>query len=71
MDGRSRQDEFCARCGDDVATGSARYADRVRAADGRLLCAECVRTERGIVIPVYPETEVPITQPNPNFPQTH
>ena len=61
----------CARCGESIAPGSALYSDHVRSADGQLRCAECERAERGIVIPDMERPDVPITQPNTNFPSSH
>ena len=57
-----------------VASRSPRVtlaARPVRSADGRLRCAECERAERGIVAPDMDRPDVPITQPNTNFPNTH
>jgi cytochrome c peroxidase len=65
------QDATCARCGESIAAGSPLYFDHVRSADGRLRCAECDRAERGIVEPDAARRDVPITQPNPNLPNTH
>jgi hypothetical protein len=61
----------CARCGESIAPGSPLYADHVRSADGRLRCAECARMERGAIEPGMSRADVPITQPNPNLPNTH
>ena len=61
----------CARCGESIAPGSPLYSDHVRSADGRLRCAECERAERGIGAPDMERPDVPITQPNTNFPNTH
>ena len=60
----------CARCGESLAPGSPLYSDHVRSADGKLRCAECARVERGVA-GRDAEPEVPITQPNPNLPNTH
>ena len=61
----------CARCGDPIGPGTARYSDRVRSADGTLRCAECARADRGVVEPVMDRPDVPITMPNTNMPNTH
>jgi cytochrome c peroxidase len=61
----------CARCGESIAPGSPLYSDHVRSADGRLTCAECARAERGVVERDTGQSDVPITQPNPNVPNTH
>ena len=61
----------CARCGESIAPGSPLYSDHVRSADGQLRCGECERAERGIVIPDMERPDVPITQPNTNFPSSH
>ena len=63
--------QVCARCGEYVGTGSALYSDRVRDAEGRILCAECAGAEQGHPSPVHPIPEVPVTQPNPNLPLSH
>jgi ribosomal protein L34E len=65
------QDATCARCGESIAPGSPLYSDHVRSADGRLRCAECDRTLRGIAVPDMARRDVPITQPSPNLPNTH
>jgi hypothetical protein len=62
--------DVCARCGDDVGPGSPRYFDRVVLGDGRILCEECARGERGLVAPLD-APDVPITMPNTNLPQSH
>jgi cytochrome c peroxidase len=64
-------DTTCARCGESIAPGSPLYFDHVRSADGRSRCAECDRVERGLVEPDALRRDVPITQPNPNLPNTH
>jgi cytochrome c peroxidase len=65
------QDVVCARCGESIAPGTPLYFDHVRSADGRLRCAECERAEHGGVEPDVGLRDVPITQPNPNLPNTH
>ena len=61
----------CARCGESLAPGTPLYSDQVRSADGQLRCAECERAERGLVDRDLTRPDVPITQPNPNLPNTH
>jgi hypothetical protein len=61
----------CARCGESIAPGSPLYSDHVRSPDGRLLCAECERAERGGVAENASLSDVPITMPNTNLPNTH
>ena len=71
METPHRPVDSCAGCGDDIGPGSPLYFDRVRAADDRLLCNDCARSQDGHVTPVYPEPDVPITMPNTNLPQSH
>jgi cytochrome c peroxidase len=61
----------CARCEESLAPGSALYSDHVLSADGRIRCAECERAKRGMVAPDIDRPDVPITQPNTKFPNTH
>ncbi len=68
--GQPTRETTCVRCGESIAPGTPLYSDHIRTADGRLLCAECARTERGVVEPDA-RPDVPITQPNPNLPNTH
>ena len=65
-------DELCRRCGERVAPGTPHFSDRVAQGDGGFLCAECARAVlRGRRGEPSDEPHVPITQPNPNLPQTH
>ncbi len=64
--------QLCRRCGESVAPGTPHFSDRVAQADGGFLCAECARElSRGRRGAASDQPDVPITQPNPNLPQTH
>jgi recombinational DNA repair protein (RecF pathway) len=59
--------ERCGRCGEDTRAGTRRFAGRRRLADGRILCRECAHEDAWEL----ERAEVPITNPNTNFPNTH
>lgn len=59
--------EPCLRCEEETRAGTRRFPGRRRLPDGRFLCRECAHEPEWNL----ERADVPITNPNTNFPNTH